>query len=65
MTTPTIQAVLAGDVMTKALFTAHPDQPLAELELQLIEHRIGGAPVVDQGQLVGVISRSDICASRC
>lgn len=51
---------LAQDIMTKTLVCAHPEQPLGELELVLIEHRISGAPVVDHGRLVGVISRSDI-----
>lgn len=55
-----IQTTLARDVMTKTLVCAHPEQPLGELELVLIEHRISGAPVVDHGRLVGVISRSDI-----
>jgi CBS domain-containing protein len=56
----TAQGMVAKDVMTQALVCARPEQPLAELELLLIEHRISGAPVVEQGRLVGVISRSDI-----
>ena len=54
------QGIVAKDLMTQALVCAHPEQPLAELELLLIEHRISGVPVVEQGRLVGVISRSDI-----
>jgi CBS domain-containing protein len=50
----------AEQIMTKALICAHPEQDLRELELLLVEHRIGGVPVVDQGRLVGVVSRSDI-----
>jgi CBS domain-containing protein len=34
--------------------------PLAELEHALIEHRVSGFPVVEDGDLVGVVSRSDI-----
>lgn len=60
MSAKDIQNTLAQDIMTKTLVSAHPEQPLGELELSLIEHRISGAPVVDHGRLVGVISRSDI-----
>jgi CBS domain-containing protein len=50
----------AGQIMTKALICARPQQDLRELESLLVEHRIGGVPVVDQGRLVGAVSRSDI-----
>ena len=46
--------------MTRMLISATSGQPLAEADALLIEHRIGGVPVVDNGRLVGVLSRSDI-----
>jgi predicted transcriptional regulator len=52
--------VLARDVMSRDLITASPDQSLVEVRHTLIESRIGGAPVVSGGRLVGVISRSDL-----
>ena len=54
------QKLVANDVMTRSLISAGPDQPLAEVEAKLIERRISGLPVVEDGRLVGVISRSDI-----
>jgi CBS domain-containing protein len=54
------EKLTAGDIMTRALVCARPEQPLLEAESMLIERRIGGAPVVEAGGLVGVISRSDI-----
>ncbi len=54
---PTLQA---GQIMTKALICAGPRQDLIELESLLVEHRISGAPVVEHGRLVGVVSRGDI-----
>ena len=54
------EKLTAGDIMTRALLCARPDQALMEAESMLIERRIGGAPVVEAGRLVGVISRSDI-----
>ena len=51
---------VATDIMTKTLICARPEQDLAAVEQLLIDNRIGGAPVVAKGRLVGVISRSDI-----
>lgn len=48
------------DVMTTPLKTIEPDVSLAELERFLVEEGLGGVPVVDQGRLCGVITRSDI-----
>ena len=50
----------ARDVMTREVFTVSPDLPLLELERELATRRIGGAPVVEAGKLVGVVSRSDV-----
>ena len=55
-----LSEIVAGDVMTKAVISARADQDLAELERLLIERRISGVPVIENGHLVGVISRSDI-----
>jgi CBS domain-containing protein len=54
------QAVTAADIMTKSLITTRPDEELKVAERLLIEHRVSGVPVVEQGNLVGVLSRSDI-----
>lgn len=48
------------DVMTRELFTVDPHMPLADLEWELSKRRISGAPVVEDGKLVGMISRADI-----
>ncbi len=55
-----IRSIRAGEIMTRMLISATSGQPLAEADALLIEHRIGGVPVVDDGRLVGVLSRSDI-----
>ena len=52
--------LLAGEIMTKALICAAPQQELSEVDAMLIEHRISVVPVVEHGRLVGVVSRSDI-----
>jgi CBS domain-containing protein len=46
--------------MTAGVVAVPPTLPLTELEDALIARHIGGAPVVDGGQLVGIVSRSDV-----
>jgi CBS domain-containing protein len=52
--------VIAAQVMQADVRTVSPQLPVVELEELLVGKRIGGAPVVDDGRLVGVVSRSDI-----
>jgi CBS domain-containing protein len=50
----------AGDVMTTGAATVRPTASLAEAARLMIEHRISGLPVVDEGgQLVGIVSEGD------
>ena len=52
--------ILARDVMTKTLVTVEPSLSAADLEKLLDRERISGAPVVVDGRLVGVVSRTDL-----
>ena len=52
--------VKARDIMSTRVHSVSPDLPLIELERQLTSHRISGAPVLDGGRVVGIVSRSDI-----
>ena len=52
-------AVRVREIMSRSLVCAAPDQELAEAEALLVEHRIGGLPVVEGGRLVGFVSRGD------
>ena len=49
-----------GEVMTRTLVCIAPDAPLAAAAALLEEHRIRRLPVVEDGVLVGVISRADL-----
>jgi CBS domain-containing protein len=53
-------AIRARDIMTKNVLTVRPQTDLLELEQHLRTKKVSGAPVVDNGKLVGIISRSDI-----
>jgi len=46
--------------MTKNVLVAGPDTPLSEIQNLLIENNIGRLPIVDDDQLVGIVSRTDI-----
>jgi len=47
-------------VMKSRVITVGPDLPVDEVQELMIERDIGRVPVVDQGNLVGIITRSDI-----
>jgi CBS domain-containing protein len=47
--------------MQREVVTLRPEMSAREAERVLAEHRIGGAPVVDEaGRLVGVLTQSDL-----
>ncbi len=48
------------DLMTQEVVTLHPDMTLREVDRVLLSYGVGGGPVVEDGALVGVVSRSDI-----
>ena len=50
----------ARDLMSGPPRTVRPDTSLADLERALLDAGVGGFPVVEDGRLVGVVSRSDV-----
>lgn len=50
----------ARDVMTRDVATVAPDTPLAQIATLLERRRIKRVPVLDDGRLVGIVSRSDL-----
>ena len=48
------------DVMTHDVVTVSPDTSIGEVAQQLLDHRIGGVPVIEKGRIVGVITESDL-----
>ena len=48
------------EVMTRNVITVTPQTSMAELREILREHRISGAPVTENGELVGIISIEDL-----
>jgi CBS domain-containing protein len=50
----------ARDIMTRDVATVAPDTPLAAIATLLERRRIKRVPVLDEGHLVGIVSRSDL-----
>ncbi len=51
----------AKDIMTRNVITANPETTIEKLARTLIEHRISGAPVVDEdGNLYGIVTENDL-----
>ncbi|GIW03328.1 MAG: hypothetical protein KatS3mg058_4731 [Roseiflexus sp.] len=48
------------DFMTRTVITVGPDEPVIAVAQLLLRHRIGGVPVVEGEQVVGVITESDL-----
>ncbi len=49
-----------AEIMTREVITVTPDTPMIEVAQLLLEHKIGGTPVVADGQIVGMITESDL-----
>jgi CBS domain-containing protein len=52
-----------GDVMTERVFTVTPQTPLSDLVVLMETKHVKRLPVVDQGRLVGIVSRADVMAA--
>jgi CBS domain-containing protein len=50
----------AGQIMTREPITFPPDAPLTRVLQTLVDFRVKSFPVVQDGQLVGMIAREDI-----
>ena len=51
----------AKDFMTPNPITITPDATIGEAARLMVEHKIGGLPVIDHGDLVGIITETDLC----
>lgn len=50
----------ASDIMTSPVITVGPQTPIPEIAALLLEHRISGVPVLEDGRLVGLVSEADL-----
>jgi len=50
----------AADVMTRPVISVQPDTPLGDIASLLEKHRIKRVPVVNNGKIVGIVSRANL-----
>mgnify|MGYP001076071423 FL=1 len=48
------------EIMSAPVFTVHPDQTLEEAQQLMVEKHVRHLPVMEDGQLIGVISSGDV-----
>jgi CBS domain-containing protein len=53
-------ALRACDMMTREVITVAPATPLAEIATLIEKRRIKRLPVLEEGRLIGIVSRSDL-----
>lgn len=52
--------MIVADIMTREVVTVSPETDLSEIVSLMISHNISGVPVVQDGEVVGVISEGDL-----
>lgn len=52
-----------SSVMAREIITAAPTHTLPELEKLVVQHNVGRLPVIHNGSLVGIVTRSDLLAA--
>ena len=56
-----IKNLLVGDIMTRNVISVYTNTPLSEAVQTMLEHDIGGVPVLDlEEELVGFLARRNI-----
>ena len=55
-----VSKIKVADVMTKDVITVGEYTPLEEAARIMVDHKIGGLPVVRNGTLVGIITETDL-----
>jgi acetoin utilization protein AcuB len=58
-----LERVKVREIMTKRVYTVAPDTPIEEAARLMLQHKIGGLPVLDGGRLTGIITETDILAA--
>lgn len=55
-----VMSLTVANVMTKDVVHAEPDTPLTRVLELMVKLRTRGVPVIDNGKIVGVVSRTDL-----
>jgi CBS domain-containing protein len=55
-----LEATVAGEAMTEPPIVIGPERPVAEAAHLMLDRRVNRLPVVENGKLVGIVTRSDL-----
>lgn len=55
-----LEKVKVREIMTAKVYTVAPETPIEEAARVMLQHKIGGLPVLRAGSLVGIITETDI-----
>jgi len=55
-----LSQIAVKDVMTKNVITVEEDTPLEEVARIMADNKVGSTPVMRQGELVGIITETDV-----
>jgi acetoin utilization protein AcuB len=55
-----LEKLEVGAIMNKRVITVNPSAPLEEAAQLMRDHKIGGLPVVEEGNVVGMVTEVDI-----
>jgi acetoin utilization protein AcuB len=56
----TMKALQVGDVMSRKVITASPQDTIVRAAREMYERKIESLPVVDEEELVGIVTSSDV-----
>jgi acetoin utilization protein AcuB len=60
-----LERLLVRDVMTRDVIVVAPDAPIQQAARLMVEHKIGGLPVVEHGRVIGMVTETDIFRVFC
>ena len=55
-----LDKLTVGEVMTYFAMTTAPDCPVTEAVGRMLWHKLGALPVVEDGQVIGILTRTDV-----
>lgn len=59
-----LNELTARDLMRTKVISVHPDDKVAGVDLLMVRKSLGGVPIVDNEEIVGILTQRDIMISR-